>query len=59
MVGSVTRADEPTARLVEAGGAALRPRGLAAFASLAASAGWRVARAVERAMSDQVTLARA
>jgi hypothetical protein len=56
LVGSVTRADEPVERLHRSSHAATRPRGLDAFRALAERAGWRVARAVERPFSDQVTL---
>jgi hypothetical protein len=56
VVGSVTRADEPTTMLHQTGGAAVRPRGLPAFATLAQKAGWNVTRSVERPFSDQFTL---
>jgi hypothetical protein len=56
VVGSVTRADELTRKLRQTGGAATRPRGLAAFRELVAKANWRISRAVERPFSDQVVL---
>lgn len=56
VVGSVTRADEPTRLLHQTGGAAVRPRGLPAFTALAQKAGWNLVRAVERPFSDQFTL---
>ena len=56
VVGSVTRADEPTRLLYRTGGAAVRPRGFPVFSSLAQQAGWNVTRAVERPFSDQFTL---
>jgi hypothetical protein len=59
MVGSVTRADEPTQRLRQTSSPATRPRGLTSFRALAARCGWRIARAIERPFSDHVVLARA
>ncbi len=59
MVGSVTRNDEVNRRLRALGSAATHPRGLEVFRALAARSGWRVARAVERPLSDQVVLERA
>jgi hypothetical protein len=56
VVGSVTRADEPTRLLHQTGGAAVRPRGLPAFRVLAQNAGWNLTRAVERPFSDQFIL---
>ena len=59
MAGSVTRADQ-TARQLRAGGRhAVRPRGLELFRTLAAQSGWRITRAIERPLSDQVLLERA
>ena len=57
VVGSVTRADEPTQRLRQTGAAATRPRGLAVFHTLVQQVGWTVSRAIERPFSDQVVLA--
>ena len=58
VVGSVTRADGFGRVLAEAGGgAAVRPRGRDAFAALARSAGWRVARVVDNPLSSVVSLA--
>lgn len=59
VVGSVTRDDEFNRRLRRSGGAATRPRGLEVFRALAGRSGWRVTRAVERLLSDQVVLERA
>ena len=59
IVGSVTRADRPIQRLRETSQPATRPRGLEIFRALAARAGWRIARAIERPFSDQVVLLRA
>jgi hypothetical protein len=59
MVGSVTRADAPTARMRQMSRAALHPRGLTAFRALAARNGWRIERAIERPFSDHVMLVRA
>jgi hypothetical protein len=56
MAGSVTRADRPVQVLQLSSTAALRLRGLTLFRPLAASAGWAVARAIERPFSDQVLL---
>jgi hypothetical protein len=56
MAGSVTRADRPVQILRLSSTAALRPRGLALFRPLAATAGWAVGRAIERPFSDQVLL---
>jgi hypothetical protein len=55
----VTRADRPIQRLRETSQPATRPRGLEVFRALAARAGWRIARAIERPFSDQVVLLRA
>jgi len=54
--GSVTRNDELMATLKLTSTAATKPRGLATFSALAASAGWTVARAIARPLSDQVRL---
>lgn len=59
MVGSVTRADETARRLRRGARHAIRPRGLEVFRALAARHGWRVVRAIERPLSDQVVLKRA
>ncbi len=56
VVGSVTRADEPTQLLRKTGAAAIHPRGLAVFRSLVENTGWRISRVVERPFSDQVLL---
>jgi hypothetical protein len=56
VVGSVTRADELTRKLQQTGGAATRPRGLSAIGVLACKAKWKISRAVERPLSDQVIL---
>jgi len=56
VVGSVTRADEPTQRLRKASPATTRPRGLEVFRTLVQQAGWDVSRVVERPFSDQVVL---
>jgi hypothetical protein len=56
VVGSVTRADEPTYRLMQTGGAATHPRGLAVFRELVSKADWQISRAIERPFSDQVVL---
>src|SRR5262249_46402443 len=58
LVGSVTRADEAVRRLRETNTPATRPRGLEVFGRLAASAGWKISRAIERPFSDQVLLLR-
>jgi hypothetical protein len=55
-VGSVTRDDELMKFVKQTSSAATRPRGLAVFKELVTQAGWRVTRAVERPMSDQVVL---
>jgi hypothetical protein len=56
MVGSVTRNDETMQTLKLTSTAATRPRGLRAFAVLAAQAGFRIAEAIQRPLSDQVVL---
>jgi hypothetical protein len=56
VVGSVTRADEPVELLRQSSTAAIKPRGLEVFTRLAVTAGWKVARVVERPFSDQVLL---
>jgi hypothetical protein len=58
VIGSVTRADAPMKRLRRLGTPAIRPRGLAVFRQLAQSAGFGVARVVERPFSDHVVLVR-
>ncbi len=56
VVGSVTRAGPLTDRLIAAGGAAIRPRALEAFAALARDAGWTLERSIDRPFSHQVAL---
>lgn len=59
VVGSVTRADEPTLTLLKdrsAPTANLYARGLPAFRALAAQAGFQVKRAIERPFCDDVLL---
>jgi hypothetical protein len=56
IVGSVTRADEPTQQLRKASTPKTRPRGLEAFANLIRPTGWKIERVVERPFSDQVVL---
>jgi hypothetical protein len=56
VVGSVTRADAASRKLLETSSAALRPRGLNAFRDLAQKANWNVARVIEGPFSDQVVL---
>jgi hypothetical protein len=56
VVGSVTRADGDARVLNEASGAAVRLRGLPAFTSLVAHAGWKVARMRESPLSHDVVL---
>jgi hypothetical protein len=58
IVGSVTRADEMMREVLRDSTMPVVMRGHAAFATLAAQAGWQVARVVERIMSDQVALVR-
>jgi hypothetical protein len=55
-VGTVTRADGSARILNEAGGAAIRLRGLDAFACLASAARWRVARVVDSPLSHNMVL---
>lgn len=56
VAGSVTRADPFMREVLRDSKMRLVMRGHAAFAPLAAQAGWKVARVVERIMSDQVAL---
>jgi hypothetical protein len=59
VVGSVTRADEPTLMLLRDRGAPtakLHPRGLNAFGALIEAAGFRISRAIERPFCDDVLL---
>ncbi len=56
VVGSVTRADEPMRTMQKNSTVRLQLRGLAAFGALADRAGWKIARAIERPVSDQVAL---
>jgi hypothetical protein len=56
MVGSVTRDDETMQTLKLTSTVATKPRGLARFSALVASAGWSVTRSVGRPLSDQVVL---
>ena len=58
VVGSVTRADELMQSMQRESTVPLVMRGHAAFAKLAAQSGWKVARVVERMVSDQVALVR-
>jgi hypothetical protein len=58
VVGSVTRADALMQAMQRDSTVPLVMRGHAAFATLAAQAGWKVARVVERIVSDQVALVR-
>ena len=58
VVGSVTRADALMQEMQRDSTMPLVMRGHAAFAALAAQAGWKVARVVERIVSDQVALVR-
>ena len=55
-VGSVTRADEPMRSMQKNSTVRLQLRGLEVFGALAARAGWKIARAIERPVSDQVAL---
>jgi hypothetical protein len=56
VVGSVTRDDEFMTTLKLTSTAATKPRGLAVFTALAATAGWNVTRFIARPLSDQVVL---
>lgn len=56
VVGSVTRDDDVIRTLKLTSTAATKPRGLARFSRLVEGAGWSVARAVSRPLSDQVVL---
>jgi hypothetical protein len=56
VVGSVTRADEPTQQLRKASTPKTQPRGLECFANLIRPTGWKIERVVERPFSDQVVL---
>jgi hypothetical protein len=56
VVGSVTRADSTMQAMQRDSPMKLVMRGHAAFATLAAQAGWKVARVIERIVSDQVAL---
>jgi len=56
VVGSVTRADELMQSMHETSAVPLVLRGLDVFGALAARAGWRIVRAIERPVSDQVVL---
>ena len=58
VVGSVTRADRLMQDMQRDSPIPLVMRGHTVFATLAARAGWRVARVVERILSDQVALVR-
>lgn len=58
VVGSVTRADALMQAMQRHSTMPLVMRGHAAFAALAAQAGWKVARVIERMVSDQVALIR-
>jgi hypothetical protein len=56
VVGSVTRADEPMRSMQKNSTVRLQLRGLDAFRALVDRAGWKIARAIERPVSDQVVL---
>lgn len=56
VVGSVTRDDEPTRRMVRTSTAALVPRGLSNFRALAQRAGLDVTRSIARPFADDVTV---
>jgi hypothetical protein len=56
VAGSVTSADEKRRRMISASKFKLVPRGLEGFAPLAASGGFRIARAETAQLSDQVLL---
>jgi hypothetical protein len=56
VVGSVTRDDEIMSTLKLTSTTATKPRGLAVFSALAATAGWNVTRSIARPLSDQVLL---
>jgi hypothetical protein len=56
VVGSVTRGDALARRLLDSGNVPVRPRGLANFGALVERAGWRISRAIERPINDQVAL---
>jgi hypothetical protein len=56
VVGSVTRADEITRRLISSSRFRLVPRGIAGFATLSARAGFYVASVEAALISDQVLL---
>src|SRR5262249_28965071 len=58
VVGSVTRADAMMQEMQRHGTVPLVLRGHVAFATLAAQAGWKAGRVVERIVSDQVALIR-
>lgn len=58
VVGSVTRADALMQAMQRDSTMPLVMRGHAAFAKLAAQAGWKVSRVIERIISDQVALTR-
>jgi hypothetical protein len=58
VAGSVTRADPMMQAWQRDSTVPLVMRGHAAFATLAARAGWRVSRVIERIVSDQVALVR-
>jgi hypothetical protein len=59
MIGSVTRSDEVMQALRKTSSFAIHPRGLEVFGALVRRAGWRIASAVERPLSDQVALVKA
>ncbi len=58
VAGSVTRADPLMQAMQRDNTVPLVMRGHAAFATLAARAGWKVSRVIERIVSDQVALVR-
>lgn len=56
IAGSVTRNDDATKIMLATGNAALQPRGIDAFRTLAARGGWKVTKVIERFFSDHVLL---
>jgi hypothetical protein len=56
IAGSVTRSDEAAQVMLATGNAALQPRGIEAFRTLVARAGWKVTTVIERFFSDHVLL---
>ncbi|HLO17216.1 MAG TPA: hypothetical protein VK206_20450, partial [Anaerolineales bacterium] len=56
IAGTVTRADEIGRLLNGASRAAIKLRGLEAFTALALSAGWKIAKSIDRPMSHDVLM---